>query len=239
MDREWLTEQLAAGRSIEAIARESGRSASTVGYWVNKYGLVSRHAARHAARGGIDQQQLRALVEEGLTIRAMAQRLDLSYSAVRHWLKRYGLATPRGERLASTADARAAGVSEALVHCPVHGVSRHARRTDGGLRCLACRSDAVARRRREIKATLVAEAGGECRLCGYAGSVGALHFHHLEPSAKAFALSRHGVSRSLAAARSEAAKCVLLCATCHAEVESGAKRLPFSPHLPIRDAEVR
>ena len=81
MDRDWLTQQLAAGRSIEAIARESGRSASTVGYWVNKYGLVSRHAARHAARGGIDEQQLRALVEEGLTVRAMAQRLDLSYSA--------------------------------------------------------------------------------------------------------------------------------------------------------------
>jgi IS30 family transposase len=44
---------------------------------------------------------------------------------------------------------------------------------------------------------------------------------------KEFAISAGGLSGSLAQARVEAAKCVLLCATCHAEIESGAKQLPF------------
>jgi predicted HNH restriction endonuclease len=34
-----------------------------------------------------------------------------------------------------------------------------------------------------------------------------------------------GVTRSLAAARAEMAKCVLLCANCHAEVEAGISAL--------------
>jgi len=38
---------------------------------------------------------------------------------------------------------------------------------------------------------------------------------------KAFSLSFAGVTRSIAAARDEAAKCALLCANCHAEVEAG------------------
>ena len=52
-------------------------------------------------------------------------------------------------------------------------------------------------------------------------SVAALHFHHVDPAAKAFTVSRHGVTRSLTAARAEATKCILLCANCHAEVEAG------------------
>lgn len=100
------------------------------------------------------------------------------------------------------------------------------RRGSDGFRCRLCRTGAVQRRRREIKRLLVEEAGGACVLCGYDQSLAGLHFHHVDPSEKAFALSRQGVTRSLAAARAEAAKCVLLCSNCHAEVESGTTQLP-------------
>lgn len=68
---------------------------------------------------------------------------------------------------------------------------------------------------------LVAEAGGACVICGYERCPAALQFHHLQPSDKSFVISRRGVTRSLDEARAEAAKCVLLCANCHAEVEVG------------------
>ena len=110
-------------RSIESIAREAGKAASTVGYWVNKYGLSSRHAERHAPRGGIEREQLEALLAEGLSIRAMAERLAVSYTTVRHWLARHGLATPRGKRLAETAPARAAGAETTEAQCPLHGLT--------------------------------------------------------------------------------------------------------------------
>jgi 5-methylcytosine-specific restriction endonuclease McrA len=79
----------------------------------------------------------------------------------------------------------------------------------------------VTQRRRRVKATLVAEAGGECVVCGYDRHLGALQFHHVDPSEKQFALAAVGTALSLARARAEVAKCVLLCANCHAEVEGG------------------
>ena len=85
--------------------------------------------------------------------------------------------------------------------------------------------DRVAAWRRRAKQVLVREAGGQCHLCGYDRCLAALEFHHLDPREKAFALSLRGVTRSLDALREEAAKCVLLCANCHAEVEVGFSKV--------------
>jgi transposase len=229
MEADWLASQLEQGRSIEAIARETGRSASTVGYWVNKYGLASKHAPKHAARGGLDRAELEALVALGVPIWQMAEQLGVSYTTVRHWLKKYELETSRARRIAATAEARANGSDTTAGTCPTHGRVTFVRRGRDGFRCQRCRMDAVDRRRREIKRILVAEAGGVCVLCGYSRSLAALHFHHLDPSTKSFALGMAGLTRSLARSRAEAAKCVLLCSRCHAEVEAGVKRLTFPP----------
>ena len=72
----------------------------------------------------------------------------------------------------------------------------------------------------------MAEAGGRCVLCGYGRCVGALAFHHVDPSSKSFGLAEGGVGRSLENARAEVSKCVLLCSNCHAEVEAGMVDLP-------------
>src|SRR3954470_12179119 len=117
MDADWLTSQLAAGRSIESIAREVGRSPSTVAYWVNKHGLASTHAPKHAARGGLARETLAPLVEAGMSIRAVeaamstrarAEHRGMSYTTVPHRLNRHKPTTPRPRRLASTQAARAA-----------------------------------------------------------------------------------------------------------------------------------
>jgi hypothetical protein len=101
----------------------------------------------------------------------------------------------------------------------------HVRDPRGSYRCRRCRAEAVVRRRRRVKETLVAESGGCCRLCGYDRCVAALEFHHLDPSKKEFTLSRRG-ARSIATLRAEVRKCVLLCSNCHAEVEAGFVKLP-------------
>lgn len=223
MEREWLAAQVAAERSIEDIAREVGKDPSTVGYWVRKYGLRSTHSERHAPRGGISRETLEALVAEGLTQAQIAGRLEVGGSTVRHWLKRHELRTQRAHDVA----AFVAGQGIVMRQCQTHGwadfvVTGSARR----LRCRQCRTAHVSKRRRRVKQILVTEAGGRCVVCGYDRYFGALHFHHLEPTAKAFALSDAGLARSLAAARVEAQKCVLLCGNCHAEVESGLASIP-------------
>lgn len=109
--------------------------------------------------------------------------------------------------------------------CHKHGVVDFVLEGRGYYRCTRCRMERVARRRRQIKEILVEECGGRCVLCGYDRYYGALHFHHLDPSQKDFAIARRGHTRSLARAREEAKKCVLVCANCHAEVEGGAATL--------------
>jgi transposase len=218
MDRVWLEARLAEGRSIESIAREVGRHPSTVGHWVTKFGLASTHAERHAAKGAPSREAVAALVEEGLSLQQMAERLGVGATTVRHWLRRYGLSTARARR---AADAQR-GSRVVIRECRHHGYTAWVRVGTGGrYRCKRCRSEHVSARRRRVKRLLVDEAGGRCVLCGYDRYVGALQFHHLDPSTKSFALSVQGVARSLEKARAEAAKCVLICANCHAEVEGG------------------
>ena len=135
--------------------------------------------------------------------------------------------------LADTAEARLLELPETQATCPQHGYTRYIREREG-FRCAACRQERVTRHRRGLKATLVEEAGGACVLCGYSRSPAALHFHHVDPLTKSFEVSRRGVTISLDSLRAEAAKCVLLCANCHAEVETGMARLTF-PAGPPQD----
>jgi transposase len=230
VDRDWLEAQLSAGRSYEAIAEELGRHPSTVSYWARRHGLSSIYVAVHRTRGGIDRDALARLVDEGLSVRDIAGRLEFSGATVRHWLREYGLQTRRARRPASS-DADDGGLT--LRECPQHGPTQFVRRGDQrGWRCLRCRSEAVTRRRQKVKDTLVQDAGGRCALCGYDRHVGALAFHHVDPLDKRFGLSYMGVARSLERARAEARKCVLLCANCHAEVEAGVAQLPLTSSDP-------
>jgi transposase-like protein len=95
MEAAWLAAQLEAGRSIESIARETGRAPSTVAYWVNKHGLTSQHATRHRAEGPIARERLEALVQDGRSIREIATELGVSAGTVRHWLGKHGLGRGR------------------------------------------------------------------------------------------------------------------------------------------------
>jgi transposase len=221
MERAWLASQLEAGRSYESIAQEAGRHASTVSYWARKYGLASSHVPRHAARGEIERWKLERAVACGLSVREIGTVFDRSTATVRHWLDRHGLVTSRTARHRAGRAAVSNGQAEPVLDCPAHGPTRHVARSDGRYRCVQCRADQVAQRRRTVKQILVHEAGGRCARCGYDEYIGALQFHHVDPKTKEFAISRHGVTRSIADARAEAAKCVLLCGNCHAAIENG------------------
>jgi cytochrome c553 len=62
-------------------------------------------------------------------------------------------------------------------------------------------------------------------VCGYDRCIVNLGFHHVDPAQKSFAMSM-AVGRSIAAFRDEAKKCVLVCANCHGEIETGLTQCP-------------
>lgn len=221
----WLSE----GLSLEEIGRRVGLRASTVGYWVKKHGLKAVNRERHAPKGGIGKEELEALVDGGATIAEIAEAVGMSKATVRHWLGRYGLSTKNARERRIRAELRRAladGRTRVTLTCPRDGPTEFRLDRSRAFRCCRCRAEAVARRRRKVKSILVNEAGGSCVVCGYDRSPKALHFHHMNPADKAFAPSLEGVTRSLARARAEASKCVLLCVNCHATLEAATIRLP-------------
>lgn len=99
-----------------------------------------------------------------------------------------------------------------------------------------CVAEAVTRRHQKIKRILVEEAGGRCAICGYDRCIINLHFHHVDPNEKSFNMSISG-GKAIASYRAEAAKCVLVCANCHGEIEMGLvqsppARGPLVPEVP-------
>lgn len=217
MEREVLAGLVAEGLTLEQLGDRLGLHPSTVSYWLKKLDLRPERRAVYAPKGGLHRAQLESLLDQGLTTAELASALDRSQSTIRYWLEKHGLKTQRARR-----ELTLLASGEAVGDCRRHGRVRFVqRRSDGCYRCAQCRSADVARRRRRVKALLVEEAGGACSLCGYDRFVGALQFHHVDPATKDFSLSHAGVTRSIELARREAAKCVLLCANCHAEVEGG------------------
>lgn len=77
-----------------------------------------------------------------------------------------------------------------------------------------------------MKLKCVEYKGGSCTSCGYSKYVGALEFHHRDPSEKDFIVS---TARSLSweKVRVELDKCDLLCSNCHRETHATLQGLIF------------
>jgi transposase len=231
MDRAQLKAWLEAGLSLPQIGALTNRDASTVGYWVQKYGLTANGKEKYAPRGGLTREQLEPLLERDATLQEMGDELGRSVSTIRYWLNELGLKTTgrRGRRpcvpRAVVDQAIKEGARTIVGRCGRHGEGIFVIEKSGRARCRRCRMNAVIEWRRRKKAKLVAEAGGRCVLCGYQRCDAALQFHHRDPKTKLFSLSLRGLTRSIDRCRAEAAKCELLCANCHAEVEVGFSTL--------------
>lgn len=228
MDRVSLEELLSQGLSLAEIGKQVDRHEATVAYWMKKHGLTAVNRQKHATRGGLDRDELETMVYSGASIADIADAVERSKGTVRHWLKEYGLTTSAAKLRQENSCLSDAAGEIVMRECRRHGLTEFKRRSPSGYRCLKCRSDAVTERRRRVKQILVREAGGACSICGYRRCIAALEFHHLDPHSKRFSLSHRGVTRSIARARAEASKCVLLCANCHVEVEAGLATVTVS-----------
>ena len=84
-------------------------------------------------------------------------------------------------------------------------------------------------RRRKLKKKMVDHKGGKCQFCGYMKYVGALDFHHINPTSKELGLSMDQMYRSWETTKKELDKCVIVCANCHREIHAGLKKI--NPNL--------
>lgn len=61
--------------------------------------------------------------------------------------------------------------------------------------------------------------GGKCCMCGYNKYIGALEFHHKDPSKKDFNISNGKTDKE--DLKKELDKCALVCVNCHREIHGG------------------
>ena len=166
MDKDWLEAQLAAGRSIESIAKEVGKHPSTVGYWVEEARLGVRARRQAAARGGVTRETRSSNSSSaGMTIRQIggAARAELRGRAATGCASTGSrpsrtLLAARRARRRPRCSGSAAGTAGRSGSAPVLVAATAAR---------ACAAGRVAAYRRRVKEQLVEEAGGRCVLCGY------------------------------------------------------------------------
>jgi len=104
--------------------------------------------------------------------------------------------------------------------CKKHGKTEHVLRNNGYYRCRKCVVEAVDRRRKKLKKMSVEYKGGKCERCGYDKYIGALDFHHIDPSTKDSDISGKKQTASWEKVKKELDKCILLCANCHREEHS-------------------
>jgi transposase len=223
MDQRFLEQCLAQGMSLEAIGKQVGKHPSTVGYWLKKHRMVACNADRHSPKGGITEAQLQACVEEGLTLREIAERLNRSVATVRHW---DGEVRPEDDESAASPTVWRAEPS----HHEVSDARRHRVRA-GGSRVLPLCSLPI-RSCLETPSRDQAQAGRGGRRKVRGVRLPSLSASPAIPSSRS---RRQGVSPrapgSIAVAGAVAgrgAQVRLLCANCHAEVEAGVTALPAS-----------
>lgn len=83
--------------------------------------------------------------------------------------------------------------------------------------CKICSQEEAINRQREFKQQCINYKGGECKQCGYKKCIGAMDFHHTDPTQKDFAISRLRSYTFTENIKAELDKCELLCSNCHRE----------------------
>jgi len=124
MDRDQLKRWLDEGLSLAQIAALVNRNPSTVGYWVQKHRLLANGREKYAARGGLTREQLQPLVDDGVTLTQMAERLNRSIATIRYWLAKLGISrrdVAYRKRQRRLQEAEATGTRERAGKCQRHG----------------------------------------------------------------------------------------------------------------------
>lgn len=110
-------------------------------------------------------------------------------------------------------------------NCFRHGITSFALEKRGYFRCKKCRTEAVQKRRDDLKRKSVEYKGSKCQICSYNKCIIALEFHHLDPLEKDFDISYKGYTRSWEKVKLELDKCILVCSNCHREIHFKEKIL--------------
>ena len=137
----------------------------------------------------MNKEELSILVSKGFSTYDIGKKLKCSQTNVCYWLKKYGLTTVK---------------SSHVKRCP---------------RCKTSKSpNEFYNRRGKIGGSVYCKPCTNAQTCGYSKCLGALEFHHLDPSQKDFEIGGLKLHAWSDVVKRELDKCILVCSNCHKEI---------------------
>lgn len=207
---------ISKGYTSKQIGEAMGKSSSSVKRDLIKLGLKTIH---WKAPNPIDIEKLKDGISRNLSSFKIAKELGCSQTNVVYYLKKYKLKTyPRWTILRKNAE-------DGYKICPKCKVKKELIKSNfyidkrGKIHswCKICNNTIAYQKQCARKKYAVDYKGGKCIVCGYDKYLGALDFHHVDPTKKEFNISKLD-TYSLAILNVELDKCILVCKNCHAEI---------------------
>lgn len=160
------------------------------------------------------------LVEENLSQREIADKLNCSQTTVKYWLKKFELKTKfnlynKGATPAIKKDYKICPMCKKEKNLDEFYV-RYGRRGSGGY-CKKCSNQYHSKRVKRVKLKMIEYKGGKCEGCGLKledTHYAVFHFHHLDPSKKDPNFTKIKFQK-WDYIKKEIDKCALLCSNCH------------------------
>lgn len=168
---------------------------------------------------------IRLMLTEGYSFNKIVQALGCSKGTIGYHAKRMGIVKQPTNH----------GPATPLKHCAWCGCflarKKKSRYCEEACKISACddrriwdkTSHRVIYARQKTKLKAIAYKGGLCQIpqCGYNKTPRSMHFHHVDPSLKAFAISNKGLTVAWSRVQKELDKCILVCSNCHGEIHDG------------------
>lgn len=169
----------------------------------------------------MEKEYLKNCIDKDMSISQIATENNKSVSTISYWLKKFGLKTKNksfkdgGSKIDYTNGKFCPKCNEIK---SIDNFYDRRGKIGGAGYCKSCMNNQRKDLFREFKQICVDYKGGKCENCGYDKYIGALQFHHIDPTKKDFALSRTKTVIFDDKTKKELDKCILLCANCHSEV---------------------
>lgn len=174
----------------------------------------------------MNKEILEEFIIKGLSTWQISKECGKGQTTVRHWLKKYKLNTNHnkcGEK--DIDDKRYNQTHRECIKCnqilEINNFYKKAGILFDSTYCKICTNNQTTIRMVNFKKKCLEYKGQKCVECGYSKYYGALEFHHIDPRKKDFSISQMKSYSFDNIVKEELDKCVLLCANCHREVESG------------------
>jgi hypothetical protein len=168
----------------------------------------------------MEKEILEKYLKDGLSLNKITEITGKSLTTLVYWKNKYGLrSNHKNFKQKGTKEyGEKRFCPRCKKDCDTSEFYNRRGKENSSVYCRKCTVDQTLERTRNFKSMMVEYKGGCCIKCGYKKYIGALEFHHIDPSKKDFTLSHLKLSKFDDKIKNELDKCILVCSNCHREI---------------------